>query len=163
VNGQSDKTLALSEEMSRALAGVDLSDPTQRTAAALFVVLKSQLDMLGYRPGTVPFDARFGSDRCRGALMGTAVAVLRGHREAPEREHYIDAIAAAFMIVFGEQIGRAKALETIEMSADRNEVVNAASDWAGQDTIDTWSDDSPSTPMAYYRAATESAGGVSAQ
>ena len=108
MNGQSDKTLALSEEMSRTLAGVDLSDPAQRTAAALFVVLKSQLDMLGYRPGTVPFDARFGSDRCRGALLGTAIAVVRGHREAPEREHYIDAITAAFTVVFGEAVGRAK-------------------------------------------------------
>jgi len=154
VNGQSDKTLALSEEMSRALAGADMSDPAQRTAATLFVVLKSQLDMLGFRPGTVPFDARFGSDRCRGALMGTAVAAVRGHREAPEREHYIDAIVAAFTVVFGEAIGRARALETIEASADRNETVNAASDWAGQDMIDTWSDTSPSAPTAYYRAAT---------
>jgi hypothetical protein len=154
VNGQSDKTLALSEEMSRTLAGVDMSDPTQRTAATLFVVLKSQLDMLGFRPGMVPFDARFGSDRCRGALLGTAVAAVRGHREAPEREHYIDAIVAAFTVVFGEAIGRAKALETIEDSADRNEAVNTASDWAGKDMIDTWSDDSPSTPTAYYRAAT---------
>src|SRR5690606_26207878 len=149
-----DKTLALSEEMSRTLAGVDMSDPTQRTAATLFVVLKSQLDMLGFRPGTVPFDARFGSDRCRGALLGAAVAAVRGHREAPEREHYIDAIVAAFTVVFGEATGRAKALETIEDSADRNETVNAASDWAGQDMIDTWSDDSPSAPTAYYRAAT---------
>jgi hypothetical protein len=154
LNGQSDQKLALSEEMSKALAGIDLSDPAQRTAATLFVVLKNQLDQLGYAPGTVPFDARFGSDRCRGALLGTAAAIVGGHRDTPEAEHYIDAIAAAFTVVYGEQLGRAKALETIEMSAQRNEVVNAASDQAGQDTIDTWSDDSPSVPMAFYRAAT---------
>lgn len=153
MNGQSGKTLALSEEMNKALAGMDMADPTQRTAATLFVVLKSQLDMLGLRPGTVPFDARFGSDQCRGALLGTAAAAVRGHREAPEREHYIDAIVAAFTVVFGEAIGRAKALETIEDSADRNATVNAASDWAGQDMIDTWSDTSPTAPTAFYRAA----------
>jgi hypothetical protein len=79
---------------------------------------------------------------------------VRGHREAPEREHYIDAIVAAFTVVFGEAIGRARALEAIEDSADRKEAVNTAADWAGQDMIDTWSDDSPSVPTAYYRAAT---------
>jgi hypothetical protein len=82
------------------------------------------------------------------------VAAVRGHREAPEREHYIDAIVAALTVVFGGATGRAKALETIEDSADRNEAVNTASDWAGKDMIDTWSDDSHSAPTAYYRAAT---------
>ena len=155
LNDQSNKKLALGEGMGRTLAGiVDAGDPAHRTAAAIFVVLKNQLERLGYMPGTVPFDGRFGSAQCRGVLMGTAIAIVRGHREAPEREHYIDAIVAAFTVVFGEQIGHAKALETIEDSADRNEAVNSASDLAGQDTIDHWSDDSPSTPMAFYHAAT---------
>jgi len=150
-----DQKLALGEEISKTLTGADVADPTQRTAAALFVVLKNQLEQLGYTPGAVPFNAQFGSEQARGTLMGTAIAVVRGHREAPEREHYIDAIVAAFTVVFGEEIGRAKALETIEMSADKNAAVNAASDQAGQDTIDTFSDDSPTMPMAFYRAATE--------
>ncbi len=152
-----DQKLALGEEIRKTLKGTDVDDPAQRIGAALFVVLKHQLDLLGLAPGTAPFSATFGSDTCRGALMGTAVAVVRGHREEPEREHYIDAIVAAFTIVFGEQIGRARALETIEMSADRNEAVNSASDRAGQDTIDTFSDDSPSMPTAFYRAATGTA------
>jgi len=157
MTGQSGKTLALGEEISRTLAGTDLSDPAQRTAAALFVVLKQQLDLLGYRPGSVPCDARFASDRCRGALMGTAIAIVRGHREAPEREHYIDAIVAAFTVVFGEKVGRQAALQTIENAAERNEAVISASDWAGTDTIETWSDASPSSPTAYYLAATGTA------
>ena len=155
LNESSEKKLALGDDIGKTLADTaDLSDPTHRIAATLFVVLKNQLELLGYKPGTVPFDARFGSAKCRGALLGTAIAVVRGHREAPERVHYIDAIVAAFTLVFGEQVARAKALETIELSADKNETVNSASDQAGQDTIDTWSDDSPSAPMAFYRAAT---------
>lgn len=155
LNESSDQKLALGEGMGQVLAEtVDLADPAQRIGATLFVVLKNQLELLGYRPGTVPFDARFGSDGCRGALLGTAIAVVRGHRAAPEREHYIDTIIAAFNLVYGEHVGRTKALETIEDSAARHAAVNAASDLAGQDTAETWSDDSPSAPMAFHRAAT---------
>jgi len=148
------KRLALGEEMSRTLGETaDMSDPAHRIASALFVLLRNQLELLGFAPGTVPFDARFGSDACRGALLGTAFAVTRGHREAPEWPHFNDAIVAAFTVVYGEQVGPAKAAETIEDSGNRHAAVNAAAELASQDTIATWSDDSPSMPMAFYNAA----------
>lgn len=148
---------ALSEEMNRALAGIDAADPVQRVAATLFVVLKNQLDLLGYAPGAVPFDERFGSVRCRGALLGTAVAVARGHRNSPEQQDYFDAIAAAFTIVFGAEIGPARARETIEQSGNQDKALNAAAEWANQDTLDAWSDLSATVPAAFYQAATEAA------
>lgn len=150
-----DKRLALGEEMTRMLGDtVDLRQPDHRIAATLFVVLKNQLELLGYAPGTVPFDARFGSEKCRGALLGTAFAAVRGHREAPEREHYIDGVASAFTLVFGAEVGSARAAQTIEDSGNGNAAVNSAADRAGQDMIDNWSDDTPTAPMAFYQAAT---------
>lgn len=149
-----DPKIGLSEEMKRALAEIDATDPTQRTAAALYVVLKSQLDQLGYAPGTVPYDARFGSERSRGALLGTAFAVTRGHREAPTQQDFFDTVTAAFTVVFGPDVGPAKALETIDEAGAKNAAINAAAEAANQDTIETFSDDDPSMPMAFYNAAT---------
>ena len=146
------KKLTLGESEGRTLGGLDKDDPTHRTAAALYLILKNQVELLGHQPGSVPLDERFASERSRGALMGTAIAVVRGHREAPEPDDYIDAIVAAFTVVFGEAIGEAQAHETIKQSGAKNAAVNSASDRAGQDTIDNWSDDSASRPMAYYRA-----------
>ena len=134
---------------------VDFQDPDQRIGASIFLILKDQLARLGYRTGTVPFNARFGSPECRGALMGTAIAIARGHRDEPERQHYIDAIKAAFTVVFGPEIGPAKALETIEDSADGDAAVNSSSDRAGEDTQEHWGQHSTSPPMAFYRAANE--------
>jgi hypothetical protein len=132
---------------------LDLADADQRIGASIFLILKEQLARLGYRTGTLPFNAQFGSPECRGALMGTAIAIARGHREEPAREHYIDAIKAAFTVVYGPNVGMAKALETIEDSAGGSAVINTASDRAGEDTQTHWGQDSTTPPMAYNRGA----------
>jgi hypothetical protein len=78
---------------------------TDRIGLGLLVVLAKQLELLGFELGAVPFDAQYGSDQCRGALLGTALAIVRAESVEPSNKQNLDTANAAFSLVYGKAAG----------------------------------------------------------
>jgi hypothetical protein len=114
----------------------EVYDPTNendRIGAALLLILQQQLDLLGYEIGTVPADERFATEKCRGALLGTAIGVTHAEIESPPNKAIIDAAVAAFCLVYGDEVGGQLAVQTIREAAAGTSDVEVAADWAMKD------------------------------
>ncbi len=134
---------------------VDIDDPAKRTGVSLYLVLSRQFELIGKREGEFPFVDPFASDKARGALLGTAFAIVKHEfGETPNKE-VIDAAIAAFTLAFGTDVGTGAALQTIRDASEGNEEINFASDWAIKDARTSLDDNSPASPAAYYLAVAE--------
>jgi hypothetical protein len=140
------------EDVQKTIDSLDFDDPDVRVGTSLYFVLSKQFDLIGKPEGEFPYVPPFASDKARGALMGTAIAIVRReHGETPHKST-IDAIITAFTLAFGATEGRQQALQTIEDAAAGNADINYASDWAVKDTAGAIEESSPATPAAYYLA-----------
>lgn len=147
-----DQFTATLDEAAQAAADMDWDDPDVRTAASLYLILSKQFDVIGKPEGVFPYTAPFATDKARGALLGTAIAVVREQRGETPHQAVHDAAIAAFTLAYGAENGPFYALQALRDAADGNEDVNYASDWAIKDTIGAFADASPATPMAFYIA-----------
>jgi hypothetical protein len=143
----------LTQELQELADSFNLDDPAERVGVRLYLILSKQLSLLGLQSGVVPFEEPFSSDACRGALLGTALALVFDEYGEAKGKPAIDAVIAAFSLVFGDEIGRSEALRVLQDSSDGNALVNLASDWAIRDTRST-DQHLPTTPIAFHAAAT---------
>jgi hypothetical protein len=147
--------IAALEAAQAAAEGVNWDDPAERTGASLYLILSKQFDLIGKPEGEFPYVPPFATDKSRGALLGTAIAVVRQQYGETPHNAIIDAAITAFTLAYGPENGKFYALQTFRESADGNEDVNFASDWAIRDTEGANRDDSPATPTAFYLAVAE--------
>lgn len=105
-------------------------DTDNRVAVALLSILRKQLDLLDMEVGKVPAVAPFTSPECRGALLGLSIGILQAEGIETTRDRLIDTIMAAFVLVYGEPIGRDLAAETVQQSATGDNAINGASEYA---------------------------------
>ena len=140
------------EDVQKTTASLDFDDPDVRVGTSLYFVLSKQFDLIGKPEGEFPYILPFASDKARGALMGTGIAIARREHGATPHKSTIDAIITAFTLTFGADEGRKRALQTIEDAAQGNDDINYASNWAIKDTEGAIEDSSPGTPVAYYLA-----------
>jgi hypothetical protein len=148
-------TAAVEQAAREAMAEVNWDDPAERTGVSLYFVLSKQFDLIGKREGVFPYTPPFASDKARGALLGTAIAITRReYGEIPDQA-VVDSAVAAFTLAYGQENGRFYALQTLKDSANGNEEVNFASDWAIKDTDGSIDENSPATPAAFYLAVAE--------
>ncbi len=129
------------------------TNEADRVAVALLAILGKQLDLLGFSMGSVPIDQTFGSDQCRGALLGTAIGIVQSEVESPSNKAILDATTTAFALVYGDEIGPRYALETIRDSSAGNDVINASSEWAIGDTKGVYSSGGVTSAVGFYVAA----------
>ena len=135
------------------IEGYDPANEADRVGLALLAIIQKQLDLLGFEIGAVPVDACFCTDKCRGALLGTAIGITQAEIENPSNKSVIDAAMAAFSLVYGNEIGSRLALQTIRDTADGNADVEAASDWAIQDTKGVYLSGGVTSAVAFYAAS----------
>lgn len=133
-------------------AAIDFDDPNQRTGAALYLILNRQFDLLGKPEGEFPFTAPFSTDKARGALLGTAIAISQQQYGKIENKAIIDASITAFSLAYGQENGRRYALAALQECSDGNEDLNFAADWATKDAARTMSENSLTSPAAFYLA-----------
>ena len=131
----------------------DPNNEADRVGLALLAVIQKQLDLLGYEIGSVPLDDRFGSDKCRGALLGTAIAVAQAEIDNPSNKMLIDAAIAAFALVYGDEAGSQLALQTMRDAGEGNVDVETASDWAIGDTKGVYSSGGETSAVGFYAAS----------
>lgn len=136
----------------KSMAEIDFDDPAQRVGISLYFVLSKQFDLIGKREGEFPYVTPFASDKARGALLGTAIAIVRHEYGETPSKAVIDASITAFTLAFGAGEGAKRALQTIEEAAQGNVEIELASDWAIKDTAGAIEEHSPATPAAYYLA-----------
>ena len=151
-----DPHLAALENAAReAIADLDFDDPAVRTGVSLQMILSKQFDLIGKPEGEFPYTPPFATDKARGALLGTSIAIVRQQFGDFEQEAVTDAAVAAFSLTYGSENGRFYALQTLKDSSDGNVDVNFASDWAIRDTDSPNSSDGIATPVAFYLAVAE--------
>jgi hypothetical protein len=142
----------LTEGEREAAGELNWEDPATRTGASLYLVLSKQFELIGKPEGIFPYTSPFATDKARGALLGTAISIVRQQYREPQQQHIIDAAVTAFSLAYGNENGRFYALQTLRNSADGDNAVNFASDWAVRDTDGANADESPATPAAFYLA-----------
>lgn len=145
------------ERLSREIENtINFDDPNQRIGADLYLILTKQFDLIGKPEGELPFVAPFASDKARGALLGTAIAVSRQHHGKTDPKSIIDAAITAFALAYGTEVGRKYALHALQESSDgENSDLSSAAEWALKDTEGSFRDDSVATPVAFYFAVAE--------
>ena len=148
-------TAVLENAAREAIEDLDFDDPAVRTGVSLQMILSKQFDLIGKPEGEFPYTPPFATDKARGALLGTSIAIVRQQFGDLEQQAITDAAVAAFCLAYGSENGRFYALQTLKDSADGNEDVNFASDWAIKDTDGPNSSDGIATPVAFYLAVAE--------
>lgn len=133
----------------------DFSDPNARVGASLYFIINRQLEALDLEIGKAPFEGRYATDKARGALVGTAIGVVQQEFGAAPHKPTIDATITAFVLVYGVEIGRATALEALRASAEGNDALNRAADWAVMDTKVASENGASSSPAAFYLAVSD--------
>jgi hypothetical protein len=134
------------------IEGYDPNNEADRIGLALLAIIQNQLELLGFEIGAVPLNDRFASDKCRGALLGTAFGVTQAEVENPSNKTLIDAAMAAFSLVYGNEVGNGLALQTMRDAAGENAELQAASDWAINDTKGVYSSGGVTSAVGYYAA-----------
>lgn len=137
------------------ISELDFDNPDIRVGTSLYFVLSKQFDLIGKREGEFPYVLPFASDKARGALLGTAIAIVRREYGDSPQEAIVDATIAAFTLAFGATEGTKRAWQTIDEAAQGNDGINFASDWAIKDTAGAIEENSPATPAAYYLAVAD--------
>ena len=133
-------------------ADLDWGSADTRTGASLYLILSKQFDLIGKPEGLFPYVPPFASEKARGALLGTSIAIAQQQYGQPSQQSIIDAAVATFSLAYGEENGRFYAMQTMRDSADGNEAINFASDWAVKDTTSANDAQSSATPAALYLA-----------
>jgi len=134
----------------------DIYDPENeddRIGLALLVILRKQLDLLNLEMGFVPADSIFASEKCRGALLGTALGILQSELSESTNRQIIDTTIAAFSLIYGDTRGRALALQTIREAGEGNSKVEECSDWALLDTKGVYKSGGLTSAAGFYLAA----------
>lgn len=146
---------AIEDAARSAAAEMDWDDSDVRTGTSLYLILSKQFDLIGKPEGAFPYTPPFATDKARGALLGTAIAVVRQQYGDAQHQAVVDAAITAFTLAYGQENGSYYAMQTLRDAAEGNEEVNFASDWAIKDTDGSVADDSPATPVAFYLAVAE--------
>jgi hypothetical protein len=142
----------LQSEFANLTEDMDFDDPEVRIGTQIFLILSEQFEIIGNRQGKFPPVAPFAADSAKGALIGTAVAVVLHEIDSPPNKIMIDAIVTAFTLAFGDEYGPDLALEAMNQSAADNTSINSASDWAIIDTKASLRPGAISTASAYIAA-----------
>lgn len=101
-----------------------------RVAVALLAMLQKQFDLIDMELGTVPATGPYASPGCRGALLGLCIGILQAEGIEMTRDRCIDTFIAAFVLVYGEPIGRDLAAQTVSESAADSVAINRTSEFA---------------------------------
>lgn len=145
----------LGDEVKNAVQELDWDNPSIRVGASLYLILAKQFELIGKPEGIFPYTPPFATDKARGALFGTAIAIAQQEHGEPDQQAIIEAAEAAFSMAYGNENGRYYALQTLRESAEGNDDINFASDWAIKDTASANDKNSPATPAAFYLAVAE--------
>lgn len=108
----------------------DPTSDTDRTGLALLVLLRPQLEGMGFQLGTLPADGPFASQACRGYLFGLTAAVLHAEGVQPTKDASLDAVIGAFGLVYGDSAGGRLVAQTLEDIQSNKAVVALATRWA---------------------------------
>lgn len=122
-------------DIRNSLREIDFDDPAQRIGIQLYIMLREQFDILGKPEGEFPFVSPFASEKARGALLGTAVAVVSLEYGDSPVDLVTDAAIVAFTLTFGNAVGKQAALETISQACQGNKNINLAAKWATEDAV----------------------------
>ena len=130
---------------------IDFDNPSERVGVRMYFTLRKQFELIGKPEGEFPFSPPFSGPKARGALLGTAIALVRQEFGSAPNKAVMDAAITAFSLAFGPELGGRAALDTIEEAGSGNDEILNASDWAIKDLTEGASDDSD----AFYLAVAD--------
>ena len=149
---RADATSSLHEEIEKiareAIQKIDFDNPAERVGVKLYFLLRKQFELIGKPEGEFPFQPPFSTSKARGALLGTAIELVRQEYGSTPDKAVIDAATTAFTLAFGAAHGPRAALDTIEEASSGNDEIINTSDWAIKDIRETAGDSSD----AYFLA-----------
>ncbi|WP_293922177.1 hypothetical protein [Sphingobium sp. UBA5915] len=131
----------------------DPSNAHDRVGLALLGMLRPQLDLCGFELEHVPDIPPFNGPKCRGALIGISEGILVGEGVERTADNIYDTVIAAFALTFSDAVGRDMSLRTVNEAQAGNEEVNAAIEWAIEDTVGVYKSGGLSSAGSFYLAA----------